>query len=481
MLTRLRNRLRGVKAFPRGIHPPHRKYTEALPIELFVPSGPVTIPLSQHIGAAGEPCVKPKQAVGLGEKIADATAFVTAPIHASVNGVIGVATVTAVPGGRRVPAIPLKPQEELPLVPADFIDRYLERDWGRVEPSAFEPELICDRIRAGGIVGLGGATFPTHIKLKRNPERPVDTLILNGCECEPYLTGDHRMMVEAPEAVVCGVALAAQAAGVERCLLVIEENKPDAIDALRRASAELPHVEVVVAAAQYPMGGERQLIYAVTGRTVPAAPKGLPLDVGCVVINVATAHAIAHAVVHERPLTHRVVSVTGQGVENPGNFLTPIGTPIKELIEHAAGGIKRETFTVLAGGPMMGMALPHLDIPVVKGSGGLTVMLDRETAHWRESPCIRCGRCIDNCPLYLSPRYMALAVKHRDYELADQYNLMSCCECGCCAYECPAGIPLTQYMKAGKQQLRVIAAQQKAKADAARASAAPCETEKGRA
>jgi electron transport complex protein RnfC len=215
---------------------------------------------------------------------------------------------------------------------------------------------------------------------------------------------------------------------------------------------------------------------------VPPAPKGLPLDVGCAVVNVATAHSIAHAVVHGRPLTHRVVSVTGKGVEKPGNYLTPVGTPIRQLIEQAAGGIKTDAFKLLAGGPMMGMALPTLDMPVVKGCGGLTVMLEPETAHWRESPCIRCGRCIDHCPLYLSPRYAALAIKHRDYELASKYDLMSCCECGCCAYVCPAGIPLTQYMKAGKQQLRVIAAQKKQKEAEAQASASETTAnQKGRA
>jgi electron transport complex protein RnfC len=465
MIAALRERLSGLKSFQRGIHPPHRKLTEHQAIELFVPKGGLLFPLVQHIGAACEPVVKAKQEVTLGEKIADATAPVTAPIHSSINGVVGVSDFTSIPGGRRVPAIPIKPPAEAPAVPADYLATFLDRQWDRIEPSAYEPDQICDLIRAGGLVGLGGATFPTHIKLKRNPQRPVDTLILNGCECEPYLTSDHRLMVECPEAIVVGLQLAARAAGVQRTIIAIEENKPDAIDALRKASADRPGIEVAVCATKYPMGGERQLIPAVLGRTVPSAPKGLPLDVGVVVVNVATAHAIARAVVRGQPLTHRVVTVTGHGVSRPGNYLVPIGTLISELIESCCGGVTPSALKVLAGGPMMGPALPSLNVPVVKGTGGLTVMTPNETARRAESACIRCGRCVDNCPLFLSPTKIAHAVKHRDYELAAKYDMMACCECGCCAYECPAQIPLTQYIRAGKNQMRVIA-QQKAQSAA---------------
>ena len=472
MIAALKERLSGLKAFGRGIHPPHRKYTEATPIELFVPSGQVLLPLVQHIGAACEPSVKPKTEVKVGDKIADATAFVTAPIHATINGKIAMSAITPIPGGRRVPAIPIKPDADTPVLPDGFMPAYLSREWDGVEPTAWSSEEICDKIREAGLVGLGGATFPTHIKLRPNKDRPIDTLILNGCECEPYLTADHRMMVECPEAMVTGMLIAAHAAGVQKMIIAIEANKPDAIGAMRKAAAGKGDIEVAVCATKYPMGGERQLIAAVTGRTVPSAPKGLPLDVGCVVINVATAHTIAHAVVHGRPLTHRVITITGRGVNKPGNYLAPIGTMLNELLDGAAGGLKEDAYKVLAGGPMMGPTLPNLDIPVVKGTGGLTIMTEAETAHWNESSCIRCGRCIDNCPLLLSPTKIAHAVKHRDYEYAAHFDMMACIECGCCSYICPAQIPLTQYIRAGKGQMRVIAAQKKAKEDAAKAKEA---------
>ncbi len=367
MIAALRERLSGLKGFSRGIHPPHRKRTESNPIEIFIPKQNVLLPLVQHIGAACEPSVKPKTAVKLGDKIADATAFVTAPIHASINGQVVMSSITPIPGGRRVPAIPIKPDAEGGVLPENFKDDFLSRNWDDVEPTSFDPAQICDAIREGGIVGLGGATFPTHIKLRRNKERPIDTLILNGCECEPYLTADHRMMVECPEAIVVGMQIAAHAAGVSRCIIAIEANKPDAVEEMRKAARGRPNIEIAVCATKYPMGGERQLIAAVTGREVPSAPKGLPLDVGCVVVNVATAHSIARAVARNQPLTHRVITITGHGVEKPGNYLAPIGTMLSELIEGAAGGVRPTALKVLAGGPMMAPTLPHLEMPVVKG------------------------------------------------------------------------------------------------------------------
>ncbi len=452
MIAGLRDRLRGVKSFPRGVHPPHRKQlSEAEPIRLFVPRGELTVPLVQHIGAACEPVVKPKQEVAYGEKIADADSFVSAPIHASLAGKTGAATVALLPSGRRVPALTLKPAEDGAALPPDFLQQFLDRRWDDVEPASYEPEQICQAIRAGGVVGLGGATFPTHVKLKRNPDRPVDTVVLNGCECEPYLTADYRLMVEAPEPILVGLQLAARAAGASRAIIGIEDNKPDAIEAMRAAAKGRRGLEIAVCATKYPMGGERQLVPAVLDRIVPSAPKGLPLDVGVVMINVATAHSIARAVVRNQPLTHRVVTVTGRGVSRPGNWLVPIGTMFAELIE-ACGGVTDNALKVIAGGPMMGPAVPSLNVPVVKGTGGITVMIEKETTAWAETPCIRCGRCVDNCPLHLSPTKIAHAIKFRDYELANRYDMLACCECGCCAYVCPANIPLAQYIRAGKRR-----------------------------
>jgi len=456
----------GVKSFPRGIHPPHRKYTEAQPIQLFVPTKDLMMPMAQHIGAACNPIVKPKQEVKLGEKIADVEAFIAAPIHSSVNGVIGPGGIVLLPAGRRVPAIPIKPPAEGPMVPPDFLRIFLDRNYGDVEPTRHDPDEMCRQIREAGLVGMGGATFPTYVKLKRNPQRPVDTILLNGAECEPYLTADHRLMLECPEGVITGLHLAMHACGAKKALICIESNKPDAIDVMRKLARERPNMEVVVCASKYPMGGERQLIPAVLGRVVPSAPKGLPLDVGAVVINVATAHTIARAVARAAAFTHRVVTVTGLGVTKPGNWLVPIGTMLKDLIDDACGGVTEEAVKVLAGGPMMGPTLPHLNVPVVKGTGGFTVMRDEETARRQETPCIRCGRCIDNCPLFLSPTKIAHAVKHKDLETAaNTYDLNACCECGCCAYVCPAQIPLPQYIRSGKNQWRILQqSQQKAAA-----------------
>jgi electron transport complex protein RnfC len=231
---------------------------------------------------------------------------------------------------------------------------------------------------------------------------------------------------------------------------------------MRRVARGRPNLEVVVCATKYPMGGERQLIPAVLGRTVPSAPQGLPLDVGVVVVNVATAHSIARAVVRKLPFTHRVVSVTGLGVQRAGNYLVPVGTLFSDLVAHC-GGTTEDAVKVIAGGPMMGPTVPSLDVPVVKGVNGILILTGAEIAHGEEGPCIRCGRCIDNCPLYLSPTKIAHAVKHRDYELAADYDLMACCECGCCAFVCPANIPLPQYLRSGKSQWRVIQMQEQQK------------------
>jgi len=450
MIAELVDSLKGLKSFHRGIYPPHRKkYAQASPIELFVPKGPLVIPFVQHLGAPCEATVKPRQEVSFGEKIADTASPVAAPIHAPLAGKTGPETVALLPSGRRVPAMPLTPATEGEILPADFLEHYLDRNWDDVEPTSYEPEAICERIRECGVVGMGGACFPTHIKLKRNPQRPIDTLVMNGCECEPYLTSDHRLMLEAPEAIVVGVQLAAHACGASRAIIAIEANKPDAVRAMRRVTQDRPGLEIMVCATKYPMGGERQLVSAVLGRTVPSAPKGLPLDVGVVMINCATAHSIARAVVRGLPLTHRVVTVTGAGVSEPGNWLVPFGTPFSELIEHC-GGVTTDALKVVAGGPMMGPTVPNLDVSVVKGTSGITVMTERETARGPESPCIRCSACVDNCPLHLSPTKIAHAVKFRDYELAAQYDMNACCECGCCVYVCPANIPLVQYIRAGK-------------------------------
>jgi electron transport complex protein RnfC len=298
-------------------------------------------------------------------------------------------------------------------------------------------------------VGLGGAAFPTHVKLTRNESRPVDTLLVNGCECEPYLTSDYRLMLEAPAAIVCGAMLAAKACGARGIVIAVESNKADAAERLRQAASGTA-VRVSVVRTKYPMGGERQVVPAVLKRRVPTG--GLPLDVGVVVINVGTAAAVARAVLRAKPLTHRVVTVTGAGIANPKNLLVPIGASYRALID-CCGGLTDDAVRVVAGGPMMGFALGSLDAPVTKGTSGVTVLTTRDVTRIEETQCIRCGRCVDVCPLHLVPTRMAMASRYKDWELARRYYLSACCECGCCAYVCPAGIPLVQLMRTGKSQM----------------------------
>jgi len=452
VISMLRQRIKGLKSFSRGIHPPRRKeLAEARPIQLLVPTGPMVLPLIQHIGATPELKVGPRQNVAFGQLIADSPEPLSASIHASVAGRTGYETIVALPSGRRSPAITLTPATEDRPVREDLLRSFLDPGLSNVDPSAYDPDQIRQGVRDAGIVGLGGAGFPTHMKLAANPDRPVETILLNGAECEPYLTADHRLMIESPEAIVVGFQLAARAVAARHAIIAIEDNKPDAIEAMRKI-ARRRGVEVVVCVTKYPMGGERQLISAVLGKTVPSAPR-IPLSIGVVVINVATAHAIARAVVHSQPLTHRVVTVSGHGVARPGNWLVPYGTMFSELID-LAGGLTGGRVKVLAGGPMMGFTVPNLAVPVIKSTGGITVLTERETASWAETPCIRCGKCVDNCPLSLLPTKIAHAVKFREYEVADKLNMNACCECGCCSFVCPARIPLAQYIRAGKRQWR---------------------------
>jgi electron transport complex protein RnfC len=304
--------------------------------------------------------------------------------------------------------------------------------------------------RWGGLVGLGGAAFPTHVKLKRNEKKPIRTLLVNGCECEPYLTSDDRIMNEAPAAVVAGGLLAARAVGAEEVIVAVEDNKPRAATALADAAAGT-HAQVRSVRTKYPQGGEKQLVVALLKREVPTG--GLPLDVGVVVSNVGTCVALANAVLRQRPLTHRVVSVTGRGIREPKNVLAPIGVTYREVIEFC-GGMTEDAERVVAGGPMMGFTLGFLDVPVTKGTSGITVLTRREVTRVRETTCVRCGRCVDVCPLNLVPTRLAMAARAGDTELAKRYYLTACMECGCCAYVCPAGLPLVQLIRAGKVQLQ---------------------------
>jgi len=437
----------GSRSFARGLHPDQKKaISAAAGIEVLPPPKAVLVPLLQHTGAPCEPTVKPKAEVRLGAVVGEAKAFVSAPVHASVDGVVAAPTVTTLPNGRHVAAVAIAAAQQQALAREALWEEMYGGDWPTRGLERFAPEQILQAVRGGGLVGMGGAAFPTHVKLTRNEKRPVDTLLVNGCECEPYLTSDHRLMLEAPPPIVAGALLAAAAAGAGRIILGIEDNKPDAVAAMRGA-ADGTGVEVAAVKTKYPMGGERQLVPAVLKREVPTS--GLPLDVGVVVLNVATAAAVARAVLRGGALTHRVVSVTGEGVRQPKNLLVPVGASYAELIEYC-GGLTADAARVIAGGPMMGFALADLDVPVTKGTSGVVVLTAEQVASAEETACIRCGRCVDVCPLGLVPTKMALAARHQDWEVARRYYLTACCECGCCGYVCPAGIPLVQLMRMGK-------------------------------
>lgn len=448
----------GKFSFDRGVSPPHRKsFSESMAIKLIrLRAGQgVVVPMSQHLGAVCEPTVEAKQEVSAGQEVGRSNAFVSAPVHSPVNGVVKEVALRAHPSGRKVLSVAITVGEDQPT----------DRSWVALPDSfdvgTFAPEAIVDTIRQAGIVGQGGAAFPTAVKLTRNEQKPIDTIILNGCECEPYLTSDHRLMLEAPQPIVAGLRLAMSAAGAERGIIAIEDNKPDAIAAMQNEIEGADGIELAICMTKYPQGGERQLIKAVLRRVVPAS--GLPLDVGVVVVNVGTASAIAWACAEGQPLTQRVVTVTGRGVRRPGNFLTPVGMMLSDLIEQC-GGLADDAQKVLLGGPMMGPTAGHLNLPILKGTSGITVLSRDEVVNVPETACIRCSRCVDYCPVRLVPTRIAHAIKARDLKMAADYDLGACIECGCCAFVCPAKIPLVQYLRAGKEMARIQKQREKAQA-----------------
>ena len=435
------------RTFPRGVHPAeHKQLAADAAIEVLDTPDEVRIPLLQHLGAPCEVTVKPRMEVALGDVVGRAVAFVSAPVHASVSGTTTRGAMVTLPNGRRVPAVGIKAADDQPLAGEPLREDLFGGDWPTEGLQAYEPGQIVDAARSAGLVGLGGAAFPTHVKLTPNDEKPIDTLLVNGCECEPYLTADYRLMLEAPAPIITGALLARRAAGASEVVVCIEDNKPEAIKALH-AAAKGTAVKVWVMETKYPQGSEKQLILAALGREVPGG--GLPLDIGVVVINVGTAAALARAVVRGKPLTHRVVTVSGSGVRQPKNLLAPIGASYRTLID-ACGGFGEQPAVVIAGGPMMGFTLGELDVPVTKGTSGITVLSATEARRKRETACLRCGRCVDVCPMRLVPTKLALAARVGNAELLERYYVSLCMECGCCAYACPAGLPLVQLIRLGK-------------------------------
>lgn len=437
--------------FPRGVHPPERKQAaEGRPIAVLPTPKQVGIALLQHIGAPCSATVKPKTEVALGDKIGDAEGFISAPVHASVAGTASRPGKATLPNGRHVTVVPIKAAEEQPAAGRELYERILGGDWSVGDIGSADPGAIADRVREAGIVGLGGAAFPTHVKLRRNEKKPVDTLLINGCECEPYLTADDRLMIEAPARLVAGAQIAAHAIGANRTFICIEDNKPEAAEAVRGVLAGTG-LELRLMKTKYPQGGEKQLVKAALGREVPTG--GLPLDVGVVVLNVGTTGAIAGAWLRNQALTHRVVTVTGAGINEPKNLLVPIGVSYQELIDFC-GGMTDQAARVVAGGPMMGFTLGELDAPLTKGTSGVTVLTRADLKRAAETACVRCGRCVDVCPMRLVPTKIALAARMEREDIVRRYHATACMECGCCAYVCPASIPLVQLVRTGKLLLQ---------------------------
>jgi electron transport complex protein RnfC len=429
--------------FKGGIHPPDRKELSkgAALVRAKVPKT-IVIPLSQHIGAPCSATVEIGQEVKMGQVVGKADAFVSAPVHSSVSG--------------KVVAIGQFPNAMGRMVPSVVIENDGQDTWAELQESAdyinMEPDAIKAKISDAGIVGMGGATFPASVKLSPPKEKPIDTLILNGAECEPYLNADYRLMIERPSDVLEGLKILMKLLGVEKGYVGIESNKPDAVEIMGQA-ARGTGIKVVDCEVKYPQGAEKMLIKAITGREVPSKG-GLPMDVGSVVHNVGTAVAIFEAVRYGRPLIERVVSVTGKGINEPRNLLVRVGTMISEVIDEC-GGLTDDCVKVVSGGPMMGFAMGTLEMPVTKGTSGILCMVEGETEGSENyGPCIRCGRCIDACPMYLMPQMLSILSEAGFYEECKEYNLFDCFECGSCTYVCPAKRPIVQFVRLAKSQTK---------------------------
>lgn len=428
----------GGKRLWRGVHVPEfKEQTCHLPIRRLPFAPMLVVPLSQHTGAPAVPIVREGQEVVRGEPIAEAGGFVSVPMHAPATG--------------RVERIALAPSARGDLTQAIYIRPYASASqevlYGSPQDiDQMTPDEIVRAVQATGVVGLGGAAFPTHVKLKVPEGKMIDTVIVNGCECEPYLTSDHRVMVEYPAEVLYGARVAMRAVGAARAIVGVEDNKMDAVAALKKANGAAQDIKIEAVAAKYPQGAEKMLVMVLLGREIPSG--GLPSDIGVGVFNVATLAQIGELLPHRQGLIERVMTVSGPGVTKPGNYLVALGTPIRWILEQA--GCTDQASSVILGGPMMGASIGSFDVPVTKGVTGILVLTNRES-NARIFPCIHCASCVTICPMHLNPSQLGmLARKERYEEMAAEYHLNDCFECGCCSYVCPSHIPLVQYFRVAK-------------------------------
>ncbi len=423
-----------------GVHPPENKLSEKQAIEVLPLPEVATIPLSQHLGVPAVPVVKKGDSVKTGQLIAKGEAFISANIHSSVTGTVTKIDDVVDTSGYRKKAIIIKVEE-------DQWEEGIDTSDNIIKECNLSPEEIVEKVNEKGIVGMGGATFPSHVKLQVPKGKKADFLLINGVECEPCLTSDHRLMLEKAEQMMVGISIQMRALRVEEAIIGIENNKPDAIKHLRKLAENYKGVSVEPLKIKYPQGAEKQLIKALVNREVPSGK--LPIEVGCVVHNVGTSLAVYEAVQKNKPLIDRVVTVTGKDLKKPSNFMVRIGTPALQLID-AAGGLPPNTGKVVNGGPMMGKALNDLESPIAKGTSGIIVFSDDESERVPMQNCIRCAKCISVCPMGLEPFFLGLISDKQRYEECEGNHIMDCMECGSCQYVCPSGRPLLDQVRIGK-------------------------------
>lgn len=429
-----------------GVHPAENKLSAHVPIEVVPVPKQAIVPLGQNLGAPSRPVVAKGEKVKVGQLLAEASGFISTNIHSPVSGTVFKIDNAIDSTGFKRPAIIIN-------VDGDEWDEKIDRSDDLVTEISMTGQEITERIKEAGLVGMGGATFPTYVKLMPPPGKTAEYLVINGVECEPYLTSDHRVMMEKGQEVIVGTKILMKALNVTKAIIGIENNKPDAINHLTELTKGEEGIRVVPLKVQYPQGGEKQLIKAVLNREVPSGK--LPIEVGCVVQNVGTAYAAYEAVQKNKPLFERVVTVTGKSVKKPSNLLARIGTPVQDLLA-VAEGLPESTGKVINGGPMMGKAITTLDVPIVKGSSGILIMDDGESNRKPESACIRCSKCTTVCPMGLEPYLLSKASKLGNYEMAEKEMLMDCIECGSCQFTCPASIPLLDYLRLGKGKVGSI-------------------------